>query len=266
MCVSVSSDRCNTHTHIHCRVCDYMYNWKNLRRLYNFGVTRKQIALIQRHSTALFPSGNQPAEHTNTTHTDNAIADGNLCTTSECRTDSANFSSSRAGGRNVTPTSHSWKDIKYSKQGFAVSKKRFVSVEVPGSHVTFSGSRGSQHEHQNMKLSCSHLRTHRGFDSNGFSLDPENIQSPDKSRLWKITDLYDLDECYTRRWFGFESAIDLYRWTSCVDLMFNIEDLPALIVNSRDDPLVDAVNSSIISVPLRYIGESCASQIHRPMG
>ena len=44
----------------------------------------------------------------------------------------------------------------------------------------------------------------------------------------------------------------LLRWTSCVDLMWEIRELPMLIVNSRDDPLVAHL---MLDIPRKYIGE-----------
>ena len=58
------------HTHTH-SVVDYMYDWLNLRRLFNYLITKKQLGLVRRHSHVIFPSvraGHQPShpQHTST--------------------------------------------------------------------------------------------------------------------------------------------------------------------------------------------------------
>ncbi len=47
----------------------------------------------------------------------------------------------------------------------------------------------------------------------------------------------------------------LFRWTSCIKLLYEINDLPVLIVNTNDDPLVVLANTRILDIPKSYVGE-----------
>jgi abhydrolase domain-containing protein 2 len=49
--------------------------------------------------------------------------------------------------------------------------------------------------------------------------------------------LQQLDESYTRKIHNFSSASELYKWSSCINYLKNIE-LPVIFINSMDDPLV----------------------------
>lgn len=49
--------------------------------------------------------------------------------------------------------------------------------------------------------------------------------------------LPDLDEAYTRRVHNFPSVVDLYRWSSSINYLENI-DRPMVFINAKDDPLV----------------------------
>ncbi len=71
------------------------------------------------------------------------------------------------------------------------------------------------------------------------------------TRIWSANTLYDVDEYYTRRVMGFESPMELYQWTSCVDCMYRIQELPLLLVNSRDDPIVP---EDMHNIPRDYAG------------
>ena len=105
---------------------------------------------------------------------------------------------------------------------------------------------------QGKQRGCIHSKIkHGGRDCNGFSLDPSKIQLPDETKLWSVNSMKDLDEYFTSRVMGFESALDLYRWTSCSELMYRIADLPMLFVNTKDDPLVP---EHLHSIPKEYVG------------
>lgn len=49
--------------------------------------------------------------------------------------------------------------------------------------------------------------------------------------------LPELDEAYTRRVHNFENSNELYRWSSSLNYLDNIEK-PMIFINARDDPLV----------------------------
>ena len=92
--------------------------------------------------------------------------------------------------------------------------------------------------------------THGGHDCNGYSLDPSKFQPPD-DKIWSVREMSVFDEYFTRRVMGFETTFDLYKWTSCAEIMYKITELPVLLVNSRDDPLVP---ESIHEIPIKYTG------------
>ena len=252
-----------------------MHDWKNLRRLYNFGISRKQLSLIRRHSVALLPSEKQPEgvvknnkknEATKMPHSNKTFKVGKQSRThsepvlnygeSESLTDTSRFSTEDFSD------SRSWAAIEYTDGGFTSSKNGSeVNNSLSGGkkEVSFScGGLGRINEDgSRIKRSQSHqhLRTHGNFDNDGYCLNRDQIQPPDESKLWRITSLYELDEYFTRRVFGFATPNELYKWTSCIDLMFKIEDLPMLIVNTRDDPLVDSVDTNVLDIPMEYIGK-----------
>lgn len=49
--------------------------------------------------------------------------------------------------------------------------------------------------------------------------------------------LPELDEAYTRRVHNFDTANDMYRWSSSLNYLDNIEK-PMIFINAKDDPLV----------------------------
>lgn len=49
--------------------------------------------------------------------------------------------------------------------------------------------------------------------------------------------LPELDEAYTRRVFNFASTQELYKWSSSLNYLDNIEK-PMIFINAKDDPLV----------------------------
>lgn len=251
-----------------------MHDWKNLRRLYNFGISRKQLALIRRHSFALLPSVNQQEENAKSDQKNEPVKMPPSSNTFEIGKKSRTHSEpviSHEECTSLTNTtsqsstedfhvSHSCANIEYTDGRFT-SFKKFNSFEFTEhtNEVSFScgGSKLVKQVNNKIKRSKSHsyFKKHGDFDNDGFSLDRDQIRPPDEARLWKVTSLYELDEYFTRRVFGFESPSELYKWTSCVDLMFNITDLPMLIVNTQDDPLVDCVDTNVLDVPMKYIGK-----------
>ena len=70
--------------------------------------------------------------------------------------------------------------------------------------------------------------------------------------LWMSKDVHEVDEYYTRRILGFDSVQEMWKWMSCVDLMYKVTDFPLLLVNSHDDPVVP---SELHSIPIRYTGK-----------
>lgn len=53
----------------------------------------------------------------------------------------------------------------------------------------------------------------------------------------KAATLIELDTAYTCKIHNFSSATDLYKWSSCINYIYNI-DRPIIFLNSLDDPLV----------------------------
>lgn len=49
--------------------------------------------------------------------------------------------------------------------------------------------------------------------------------------------LPELDEAYTRRVHNFNSVQELYKWSSSINYVKNIEK-PMIFINAKDDPLV----------------------------
>lgn len=49
--------------------------------------------------------------------------------------------------------------------------------------------------------------------------------------------LPELDDAYTRKVHNFTSAHDMYKWSSCINYLHNI-DRPVIFLNALDDPLV----------------------------
>lgn len=52
--------------------------------------------------------------------------------------------------------------------------------------------------------------------------------------------LPELDDAYTRKIYNFKSTHEMYKWSSCINYLTNI-DKPIIFVNSIDDPLVPEV-------------------------
>nr|CAD2164714.1 unnamed protein product [Meloidogyne enterolobii] len=58
-----------------------------------------------------------------------------------------------------------------------------------------------------------------------------------EKQLWSSTSLLWLDECYSRRIYGFSSLEDYYEEISCLQHIKGIK-LPMIFINSLDDPLI----------------------------
>lgn len=52
--------------------------------------------------------------------------------------------------------------------------------------------------------------------------------------------LPELDDAYTRKLHNFSSTNELYKWSSCINYLPNIEK-PIIFINALDDPLVPEV-------------------------
>lgn len=100
--------------------------------------------------------------------------------------------------------------------------------------------------------------THDGHDCNGFSLDSSRLQKPSESEVQSATSMIVFDEIYTRRALGFSSVDEMYKWVSCVKLLHEIKDLPILITNALDDPLI---LRKCHEIPEKYTGK-CASKLN----
>lgn len=101
--------------------------------------------------------------------------------------------------------------------------------------------------------------THDGRNSNGCSLERARCRYPNVGGFWSSTNMRELDEAYTRRVLGFATVQDMYRWISCEELLNRIEELPMLIVNSMDDPLILEQSHAI---PRAFAGMRTLYQIH----
>lgn len=49
--------------------------------------------------------------------------------------------------------------------------------------------------------------------------------------------LPELDEAYTRKLHGFNTISELYKWSSSINYLKNI-DVPMVFINANDDPIV----------------------------
>lgn len=52
--------------------------------------------------------------------------------------------------------------------------------------------------------------------------------------------LPELDDAYTRKLYNFSSTSEMYKWSSCINYLPNIEK-PIIFINALDDPLVPEV-------------------------
>lgn len=67
----------------------------------------------------------------------------------------------------------------------------------------------------------------------------------------KAATLLELDAAYTCKITNFSSVTDLYKWSSCINYLHNI-DRPIIFINSLDDPLVPEV----LLQPIRKFAET----------
>jgi abhydrolase domain-containing protein 2 len=63
--------------------------------------------------------------------------------------------------------------------------------------------------------------------------------------------LPELDDAYTRKIHNFPSTNEMYKWSSCINYLPNIEK-PIVFINALDDPLVPEV---LLSPIRNFVGE-----------
>lgn len=64
--------------------------------------------------------------------------------------------------------------------------------------------------------------------------------------------LPELDEAYTRRIHNFKTVSELYKWSSSINYLQNIQT-PMIFINARDDPIVpDALLEPIKKISSDY--------------
>ena len=47
-----------------------------------------------------------------------------------------------------------------------------------------------------------------------------------------------MDASFNRAFLGFQTSEDFYRWSASLHVMDQIRDIPVLLVNARDDPMI----------------------------
>lgn len=57
--------------------------------------------------------------------------------------------------------------------------------------------------------------------------------------LKKVRNLYDFDEYFTAKLFGFDNAMDYYRKCSSLQFLENVQ-IPTLLINAKDDPFLSS--------------------------
>ena len=202
-----------------------MRDWSHFRRFYNYRITTKQVQLVRRHSQSLLSAAS----------------------TGPPNYDSLNYSQQHLHRRNASDSTYS---ASHHHKSLWTERK---DKDAPDD---------SSSERRNGTMKKSHLRsvsfssfqspiTHDGHDCNGYSLDSSRLQKPKESELQSITSMIDFDESYSRRVLGFSSVDDMYKWVSCVKLMYQIKELPILITNALDDPLV---MRNCHEIPEKYTG------------
>lgn len=68
--------------------------------------------------------------------------------------------------------------------------------------------------------------------------DDQSTDKFDYKGVMKAKTITDFDEAFVAKIYGFDSAIDYYRKTSCIHFLEHIA-VPTLILNARDDPFMD---------------------------
>ena len=176
-----------------------MLEWTQLRRFYNYKITTKQVQLVRCHSQSLLSTNTADQSHP----------------------------SPASHRRNRSDSTHT---ISYCNKPLSADNRNSLVKETNG------GMRSSLRS-----VSFSSFQsavTHDGHDCNGYALDPSRIRKPSESEVWSNTSMLDFDEAYTRRVLGFSSVDEMYKWVSCEKLLYQIRELPILITNALDDPLI----------------------------
>ncbi|KAI6651469.1 hypothetical protein LOD99_5077 [Oopsacas minuta] len=76
-------------------------------------------------------------------------------------------------------------------------------------------------------------------DVNGFLIEGwEDVPPFDINEFNRATDIASIDACFCRAYLGFQTREDFYNWSSSLLVMDQIKDLPVLLVNARDDPVI----------------------------
>ena len=194
-----------------CSVKDYMTNWSQLRRFYNYRITTKQVQLVRRHSQSL-------------------LSTSTAATAAAPNQNSLDQSHHHLHRRNASDSTHTASH--YCQSLLTERKDVYGSERQNGSRMIKSHLRSVSFSSFQSPI------THDGHDCNGYSLDSSRLQKPKESELQSITSMIDFDESYSRRVLGFNSVEDMYKWVSCVKLMYQIKELPMLITNALDDPLI----------------------------
>lgn len=190
-----------------------MSHWTQLRRLYNYKITTKQVRLVRQHSESLLSNAasvhTPPRPHPHSSHRRHA-------------------SNSTYNASNPAHSIHPYSDDSgtiWSEGVLGEQQQQRVAVMTPPFRsVSFSSFQSTI--------------THEGHDCNGYSLDSSRCQKPNKNEIRSITSMMDFDEAYSRRVLGFNSVEEMYKWVSCVRLLHKIKELPILITNALDDPLI----------------------------
>ncbi|KPP63903.1 abhydrolase domain-containing protein 2-A-like, partial [Scleropages formosus] len=86
------------------------------------------------------------------------------------------------------------------------------------------------------------ILSHRGIL---FGMSSSKMKDADMSRLYTATSLMQIDDNIMRKFHGYSSIKEYYEKESCVHYLHNV-DVPLLLVNSADDPLV---HQSLLTIP-----------------
>ena len=198
-----------------------MSDWTHFRRFYNYKITSKQVRLVRQHSQSLLSASSVNENHTQHPHPQHSHR--------------RNASDSTHNSSNSAHSVPSYDNTRYPLVAETQARKTARHVRS----VSFSSFQSTI--------------THGGHDCNGFALDSSRIRKPSEDEVRSVTSMADFDETYTRRALGFNSVEDLYRWVSCVKLLHEIKELPILITNALDDPLV---LKQCHEIPEKYTGKS----------
>lgn len=202
-----------------------MGDWSQFRWFYNYQIATKQVQLVRRHSQSLLSATSTGAPNYS----------------------SLNHSHHQLHRRNASDSTHS---APHHHKSLWMERK---DKDTPDSDS--SSRNGGTIKSHLRSVSFSSFQspiTHDGHDCNGYSLDSSRLQKPKESELQSITNMMDFDESYSRRVLGFSSVDDMYKWVSCVKLMYQIKELPILITNALDDPLI---MRNCHEIPEKYTGK-----------